>query len=183
MRQMKQPLPEIGRPGPQLRARAVLMDPADVRALREELNLDPLQLAQRLGVDPRLVLQWEAGDRFPTKKHCTMMDGLRSSHSVVPRQAEPTPVPSNDPSSALVAWLLAEPAFQQRLGQLVRDYLSSSSSAGHLPSPASSHGSSEEVGSAPSAASADGDSSSTNSSESGAALDQASSSSSFRPSD
>lgn len=117
------------------------MSPKDVAALRSRLELNPLQLAERLGVPPRLVLQWESGDRFPTKRHCQMMQGL-----LVPAPGE-SPAATGDPNTqarpappaaprdnaefaaVVVQRLLAEPAFERQLRTLVSDYLSSSSSS------------------------------------------------------
>lgn len=49
---------------------------ADILHLRTKLGLSSLQLAERLGVDHSLVLQWESEERFATRKHCERMATL-----------------------------------------------------------------------------------------------------------
>ena len=114
------------------------MTPTDVTALRAALNLNPLELAERLGVPPRLVLQWESGDRFPTKKHCEhlrrLLDaGAQPTRTVRSQETDgPTRVHATRPLDArqtgvIVAQLLGDPEFERRLRALVSDYLGSSS--------------------------------------------------------
>lgn len=124
------------------------MSPSDVTALRRTLGVNPLQLAELLGVPTRLVLQWEAGDRFPTKRHCEAMGALlvRQADAAQRHQqarSEPKPAQGDDretatpgaasrPSSEVaevVQALLRDAEFARRLHALVADYLSSSESS------------------------------------------------------
>lgn len=106
------------------------MSPSDIAALRAALGLNPLQLADRLQVDPRLVLQWESGDRFPTKKHCQMMrklvDVQASALPMAPPPAAPPP-PTDPPIEAMVRRLLDDPRFLAALRDLVATHFNSSS--------------------------------------------------------
>lgn len=115
------------------------MSPADIVVLRSTLELNPLQLAERLGVPVRLVLQWESGDRFPTKRHCQLMSQWVKNHPVAPQTAaegtpsppplgaRPTSTDSESLADVVVRQLLSNPDFERRLRALVTDYLDSSS--------------------------------------------------------
>ncbi len=136
----------------ELRATDAFMSPTDVTALRAALDLNPLQLADQLGVPPRLILQWEAGDRFPTRKHCQQMQEMRVRSeqlaAAAPRlEAGRSP---DDPVTEIVHRLLADPTFARRLRDLVVDHLSSSSASDAPSSFQSSSGSSDTEVSTPS---------------------------------
>lgn len=120
------------------------MFPSDVTALRGALALNPLQLAERLGVTARLVLQWESGDRFPTKRHCQMMAELvRAEAAPAPRDGVRAIALAQGPAPVkrIVEGLLDDPEFERRLCALVTDYLESSS--GKSGSGGSSHSGSD----------------------------------------
>jgi predicted transcriptional regulator len=51
--------------------------PEDIKQLRKELNCTARELATALELDQKEVLAWEAGELFPTKRHVTIMEGLR----------------------------------------------------------------------------------------------------------
>jgi len=53
------------------------MTPEDLKALRAELKCTARELASALGLEQATVLSWEAGELFPTKKHCDQMQALR----------------------------------------------------------------------------------------------------------
>lgn len=125
------------------------MSPFDVTSLRAALALNPLQLAEHLGVPARLVLQWEAGDRFPTKKHCEMMRELRRGAGQSSSEARALPPQNSGEVSVteVVRRLLADPTFARRLHELVADYLNSSSGSEAPTSLQSSSGAAETDGS------------------------------------
>jgi transcriptional regulator with XRE-family HTH domain len=50
----------------------------EIQKLRKELSCTARELAATLGVEPREVSAWEAGELFPTKRHVTAMEGLRA---------------------------------------------------------------------------------------------------------
>jgi transcriptional regulator with XRE-family HTH domain len=52
------------------------MSPEDVKKLREELRCSVSELAHAIDVDTRTVLEWEMGERFPTKRHVGLMRAL-----------------------------------------------------------------------------------------------------------
>lgn len=56
-------------------AAAVL--PEDIQKLRKELSCTAKELAATLGVDPKDVSAWEAGELFPTKRLVDAMNALR----------------------------------------------------------------------------------------------------------
>jgi transcriptional regulator with XRE-family HTH domain len=51
--------------------------PEEIKRLREELKCTARELAAALKVDPKEVIAWEAGERFPTKRSVTQMEALR----------------------------------------------------------------------------------------------------------
>lgn len=52
--------------------------PEDIQKLRKELACSIKELAASLGVEPKEVTAWEAGELFPTKRHVDAMNGLRA---------------------------------------------------------------------------------------------------------
>lgn len=54
--------------------------PEEIARLRERLGFSMSRLAKELGVEPDLVVDWESGEKFPTKKHhqalMTLQQGL-----------------------------------------------------------------------------------------------------------
>jgi transcriptional regulator with XRE-family HTH domain len=55
------------------------MRPEQIRALRAELGCSIGELAQAVGVEPRMLLAWEAGDLFPTKRHVGKLEAARKA--------------------------------------------------------------------------------------------------------
>ena len=53
------------------------MSPDELKQLRKELSCTAKELANTLGVDPKEVSDWEAGERFPTKRHVGELEALR----------------------------------------------------------------------------------------------------------
>jgi transcriptional regulator with XRE-family HTH domain len=53
------------------------VQPEDIQKLRKELSCTARELAATLGVDPKEVTAWEAGELFPTKRYVTQMEQLR----------------------------------------------------------------------------------------------------------
>jgi transcriptional regulator with XRE-family HTH domain len=103
------------------------MDPEDLKRLREELACSIGELAQTLGVDPKAILEWEAGERFPTKRHATRLEALqKAGPGAIVRKAKRAKAPSGiellgDPRLwTIVRKLLAHPEFfgeVERLGE------------------------------------------------------------------
>jgi DNA-binding XRE family transcriptional regulator len=89
------------------------MLPEDIKRLRAELDCSIGELADAVGVDTRTLLGWEAGDLFPTKRHCDRLEALRrEGPNAVPRKPR-----GKRPAGGLD--LLADP----RLWTLVRKLL------------------------------------------------------------
>lgn len=53
------------------------MSPEEIKALEKELRCSTGELARALKVEPKLVVQWETGELFPTKRHVEAMQELR----------------------------------------------------------------------------------------------------------
>ena len=53
------------------------MKPEDIVALRKELRCTPRELGDALGVPAKVVMDWEADERFPTKRYIDAMQQLR----------------------------------------------------------------------------------------------------------
>ena len=59
------------------------MLPEEIRELREQLELSMSQLAQELKLDVTLLIDWEAGRRFPTKRAVNALEKLKASQGQV----------------------------------------------------------------------------------------------------
>ncbi|WP_156338672.1 helix-turn-helix domain-containing protein [Chondromyces crocatus] len=91
------------------------MDASDIKALRQELACTARELAAALDIEQDVVLSWERGELFPTKRHVTQMEALRSQGpSAIPRRPKGRRSPQQPPLH-----LLAEP----ELWRLVRKLL------------------------------------------------------------
>lgn len=79
------------------------MLPDEIKALRAELKCTAKELAGALGLEQKVVMAWESGELFPTKRHVDLMETLR--------EKGPTAIPKKpkgkDPSPFAV---LADPA-------------------------------------------------------------------------
>ena len=53
------------------------VSPDELKQLRKELSCTAKELANTLGVDPKEFSDWEAGERFPTKKSVGELEALR----------------------------------------------------------------------------------------------------------
>ena len=53
------------------------MSPEELKQLRKELSCTAKELATTLGVEPKELAAWEAGELFPTKRHVGELEGLR----------------------------------------------------------------------------------------------------------
>lgn len=86
------------------------MSPEDVQRLREALACSLGELAAAAGVDVKTVMAWESGELFPTKRHATRLEALKSAGpSAIPRKLR-----TNAPAGGIA--LLGEP----RLWTIVR---------------------------------------------------------------
>ena len=72
------------------------MTPEEIKALRAELKCTARELAGALGIEQAVVMKWEAGELFPTKRHVDQMEALRTKGpSAIPRKAkgaQPSPM-------------------------------------------------------------------------------------------
>lgn len=89
----------------------------DVKALRSELKLTVRALAEHLGVEIKELLSWEAGERFPTKRHVSLMEALRNRKDVSPNSL-PARAGASDKSAAPLA-ALADPELWRVVRKLV----------------------------------------------------------------
>jgi len=69
------------------------MQPEDVKRIRDALACSLGDLAAAVGVDVKTLLAWEAGDRFPTKRHADKLKALeKEGPSAVKRTGKKKPV-------------------------------------------------------------------------------------------
>jgi transcriptional regulator with XRE-family HTH domain len=54
------------------------VQPEEIQKLRKELSCTARELAVALGVDPKEISAWEAGELYPTKRYVTAMEALRT---------------------------------------------------------------------------------------------------------
>lgn len=57
---------------------ALTVQPEEIQQLRKELACTAKELAVTLGVDPKEIAAWEAGELFPTKRLVEEMQGLKA---------------------------------------------------------------------------------------------------------
>jgi DNA-binding transcriptional regulator YiaG len=55
--------------------------PSEIEKLRVELGWSMSRLAQEMGIPADLIVDWESGQRFPTKKHCVQLQALKVRES------------------------------------------------------------------------------------------------------
>jgi transcriptional regulator with XRE-family HTH domain len=53
------------------------VSPEDLKQLRKELSCTAKELALTLGIEPKELAAWEAGELFPTKRYVGEMEALR----------------------------------------------------------------------------------------------------------
>lgn len=88
------------------------MTPEDIKALRTELKCTARDLATALGIEQAMVMKWESGELFPTKKHCDQMEELRAKGpAAIPKKAK-----GNAPSPMKV---LADPSAWELFRKIV----------------------------------------------------------------
>lgn len=104
------------------------MSPEDVKALRQKLGCSARELASALGVDQAVVLAWEMGDLFPTKKLVDAMRALAAKGpGAVPKKprgkdATPMHVLASPDFFRLVRKLLAHGDLRAKCEKLAEDY-------------------------------------------------------------
>jgi len=105
------------------------MGPGDIKRLRDELGCSIGELAETLGVDVKTVLDWEAGERFPTKRHADKLESIRrTGPSAVLRKPRAKKAPTGlsllaDPRLwTIVRKLVAHPDFLTEVERLAEKY-------------------------------------------------------------
>ena len=53
------------------------MSPEELKQLRKELSCTAKELAMTLGIEPKEIAAWEAGELFPTKRYVGELEALR----------------------------------------------------------------------------------------------------------
>lgn len=53
------------------------MSPEELKQLRKELSCTAKELALTLGIEPKELAAWEAGELFPTKRYVSELEALR----------------------------------------------------------------------------------------------------------
>lgn len=102
------------------------MRPEDIKALRAELGCSLGELAHAVGVEPRVLLAWEAGDSFPTKRHVGKLEAARKAGAGAVRstKAEPDRTGTDaleDPRLwAIVKRLVTDPKFLAEVEKLAK---------------------------------------------------------------
>ena len=61
-----------------MRSTLAPMSPDELKQLRKELDCSLGELAASVQIDVKTLLEWEAGDTFPTKKHVDRLLALKS---------------------------------------------------------------------------------------------------------
>ena len=104
------------------------MSPEEIKELRTELKCTARELGGALGVEQGVVLKWESGELFPTKKYVDQMAALRvRGPSAIPRKpkgAQPAPMKVlGDPSLwELVRKLVAHKKLRDEALKLAAGY-------------------------------------------------------------
>lgn len=57
--------------------RSYPVSPEDLKQLRKELSCTAKELALTLGIEPKELAAWEAGELFPTKRYVGELEALR----------------------------------------------------------------------------------------------------------
>jgi transcriptional regulator with XRE-family HTH domain len=114
------------------------MAPEEIKQLRQELGCTARDLATALGIEQEVVLAWEQGELFPTKRHVTKMEELRQKGpSAIPRKprraavaASPMAVLSDPEMWRLVRKLIAHPELRREAARLAEAYPDPAEGAG-----------------------------------------------------
>jgi len=88
--------------------------PDEIQKLRKELACTARELATTLGVDPKEVAAWEAGELFPTKRHVQALAALREKGKAAIVRA-----PRGKPAVKSGSARLSDPAFWRVVRKLV----------------------------------------------------------------
>src|SRR5215831_15288378 len=110
----------------QLRVSLARVAPDEIKKLREELGCSLGDLARFVGVEPKTLLAWEAGDLFPTKRHVGRLKAARQPGAL--DRTKPKPPASgldvlSDPRLwAIVAKLAKHPEFFAEVEKLAERY-------------------------------------------------------------
>lgn len=88
------------------------VSPNEIKELRKTLGCTARELAAVLKVDPKLVVSWEAGDLFPTKRHVLALRSLRD------RGPAEFPRPTRGKGAGLTR--LADPKFWEVVRKLAQ---------------------------------------------------------------
>jgi DNA-binding transcriptional regulator YiaG len=62
---------------PEPNASVQRVSPEELKQLRKELSCTAKELANTLGVEPKEIAAWEAGELFPTKRYVSELEALR----------------------------------------------------------------------------------------------------------
>src|SRR5215471_14036610 len=111
----------------QLRVSLTRVAPDEIRKLREELGCSLGDLARFVGVEPKTLLAWEAGDLFPTKRHVGRLNAARQPGALDRTKPKPPAAPGLDMLSeprfwALVAKLAKHPELFAEVEKLAERY-------------------------------------------------------------
>jgi len=105
--------------------------PEDICALRKSLRCTMQELADALGVEPRVVMAWEDAEMFPTRGHVERMQGLLAEGpGAVPRKgrrraadaATPMQLLADPELWRLVRKLLQHPELRKRALEIAAAY-------------------------------------------------------------
>lgn len=106
----------------------VNVTPDEIKSLRKDLKCNTKELAATLGVTPRQVMDWEAEESFPTRRHVRQMQALREAgpNAVTRRKRTAARSPMEalaDPELwRLVRKLLAHPNLRAEVTRLAEAY-------------------------------------------------------------
>ncbi len=104
------------------------MSPEEIKALRAELKCTARELAAALQVEQGVVMKWESGELFPTKKYCDQMNDLRArGPGAIPKKQKGPNVPPmrvmSDPTFwELVRKLAAHKKLRDEVTKLASSY-------------------------------------------------------------
>jgi DNA-binding transcriptional regulator YiaG len=106
------------------------MTPDEIKKVREELACTARELATALGLEQDIVLAWEKGELFPTKRYVVKMEELRrKGPSAIPRKprrqaaaAAPMAVLSDPELWRLVRKLIAHTELRREAIRLAETY-------------------------------------------------------------
>ncbi len=71
----------LGMAGAQIRAKEGLLQPGEIRAIREDLGLSQAEFEKLLGVGPKTVVRWERGTVFQNQSTNALLQLVRAEHN------------------------------------------------------------------------------------------------------